>query len=95
MMWERIHCKLFKRLKYAEKWYLHKPESVLENEGFGLVGFYDISTILGDLMQNPLHMYILNIGFVNILLITLFNKPELIFCTQLNGFTYCYVTVTT
>ena len=28
---------------------------------FGLVGFYDISTILGYLMPNPLYTYILNI----------------------------------
>ena len=29
--------------------------------GFGLVGFYGISTIVGYLMPNPLHTYILNI----------------------------------
>ena len=29
--------------------------------GFGLVGFYGISTILGYLMSNALHTYILNI----------------------------------
>ena len=28
---------------------------------FGLVGFYDISTIVGYLVQNPLYTYILNI----------------------------------
>ena len=28
---------------------------------FGLVGFYGISTIVGDLMPNPLYTYILNI----------------------------------
>ena len=27
----------------------------------GLVGFYDISTIVGYLMPNPLHTYVLNI----------------------------------
>ena len=29
--------------------------------GFGLVGFYGISTIVGYLMPNPLYTYILNI----------------------------------
>ena len=29
----------------------------------------------------------------HILLITFFNEPELIFCTQLNGFMYCDITV--
>ena len=29
--------------------------------GFGLVGFYDISTIVGYLMSNPLYTYISNI----------------------------------
>ena len=29
--------------------------------GFGLVGFYDISTIVGYLMPNPLYTYTLNI----------------------------------
>ena len=28
---------------------------------FGLVGFYDISTIIGYLIPNPLNTYILNI----------------------------------
>ena len=29
-----IHCELCKKLKfdYTTKWYMHKPESVLENE---------------------------------------------------------------
>ena len=29
--------------------------------GFGLVGFYGISTIIGYLMSNPLYTYIVNI----------------------------------
>ena len=29
--------------------------------GFGLVGFYDISNIVGNLMPNPLYTYIFNI----------------------------------
>ena len=33
----------------------------IEYIGFGLVGFYGISTIIGYLMPNPLYTYILNI----------------------------------
>ena len=61
-----------------------------------LFGFYGISTIVGYLMPNPLYTYILNIydfktHFVD-------NISEwayaIFFGTQLNGFKYCYVTVT-
>ena len=34
---------------------------ILNIYGFGLVGFYGISTIVGYLMPNPLYTYILNI----------------------------------
>ena len=34
---------------------------VLKSVGFGLVGFYGISTIVGYSMLNPLYTYILNI----------------------------------
>ena len=34
------------------------------NIGFGLVGFYGISTIVGYLMTNPLYTYIRYTGFV-------------------------------
>ena len=37
-------------------------------------------------MPSPLYIYVLNKGFVNILLITFLNEPKLIFCPQLNGF---------
>ena len=53
-----------------------------------LVGFYGILTIVGYLMPKS-SLYILNIWFEYILLITFLNEPELIsFCTQLNGFKY-------
>ena len=48
---------------------------------FGLVEFCGISTIVGYLMPDPLNTYILNIWFVNILVITFLNKPEFLFCT--------------
>ena len=53
----------------------------------GLVWFYGISTIVGYLMPNPVYTYIKYIickRFVDNIL----NEPELIFCTQLNGFKY-------
>ena len=40
-----------------------------------------------------LYIYIKYIWFVNIFLITFLNELQLIFCTQLNGPKYCYVTV--
>ena len=47
-------------------------------------------------MPNPLYIYIyVYIKYMigkHILLITFFNEPELIFCTQLNGFKYFYQT---
>ena len=62
---------------------------------FGLVWFYSISTIVGYSMPNPLYTYILNVYMIyeHILSIVLLNKREL-FCTQLNGFKYCYITNT-
>ena len=64
---------------------------------FGLIWFYGMSTIVVYLMPNLLYIYIyiLNIymNCTHILLIIFLNEPEL-FCTQLNGFEYCYITVT-
>ena len=47
------HCKLFnaKSFLYIDIKYI----------GFGLVGFYGISTIVGYLVPNSLYTYILNI----------------------------------
>ena len=59
---------------------------------FGWVGFYGISTIVGYLILNPLYKYKSNIrmSFVD-------NVAEqagaLFFCTQLNSFKYCHITV--
>ena len=51
--WHINHCRLF----YAKSSsYLY-----IKYIGFGLVGFYGISTIVGYLMPNLLHTYILNI----------------------------------
>ena len=51
VLWYINHCRLFnaKSSLYIFIKYI----------GFGLVGFYDISTIVGYLMSNPLHTYIL------------------------------------
>ena len=40
---------------------LNGTVSDIENEGFGLLGFYGISTFVGFLMPNPLYTYVLNI----------------------------------
>ena len=37
------------------------PRLLFFNDWSGLVGFYGISTIVGNLMPNPLYTYILNI----------------------------------
>ena len=41
---------------------------------YGLVGFYGISTLVGNLMPNPVYTYILNTWLI-------FFKSELIFLT--------------
>ena len=47
--------------------------------GFGLIGFYSISTIVGYLMPNPLDTCILNIYKIckHMLEITFLNKPDI------------------
>ena len=55
-----------------------------------LVEFYGVSTIIGYLIPNPVYTCILNIydfptHFVDNIL-----KRVFFFCTQLNGFKYCY-----
>ena len=47
------HCRLF---NVKSSLYIY-----IKYIGFGLVGFYGISTIVGYLMPNPLYTYILNI----------------------------------
>ena len=58
-----------------------------------LIGFYGISTIVGYLMPNPVHIYIYIYIYItnilickHILLITFLNEPGLIFFAQLSGF---------
>ena len=53
VLWHNNNCKLF-NAKYSLYIYI-------EYIRFGLVGFYDISTIVGYLMLNILYTYILNI----------------------------------
>ena len=54
----------------------------IKDIGFGLVGFYGISTIVGYLILNPLYTYILNIydlvwlGFMHINHCRLFNTKS-------------------
>ena len=49
---------------------------------FSLVGFYDISTIVGYLMPNPVFAYILNTWVVNIFCrYTQLNDPTVLFLT--------------
>ena len=38
-----------------------KPKAIYLSNWFGLVWFYDISTIVGNLMSNPVFTYILNV----------------------------------
>ena len=52
VLWYINYCWLFnaKSLLYI----------YIEYRGFGLVGFYGISTIVGYLISNPIYIYILN-----------------------------------
>ena len=53
VLWHINHCRLFNA---KSSLYIH-----IKYIGFGLVGFYGISTFVGYLMPNPLYTYILNI----------------------------------
>ena len=53
VLWHINHCRLFNA---KSSLYIY-----IKYIGFGLVGFYGISTIVGYLMPNPLYTYILNI----------------------------------
>ena len=50
VLWHINHCRLFNA---KSSLYIY-----IKYIGFGLVGFYGISTILGYLMPNPLYIYI-------------------------------------
>ena len=53
VLWHLNHCRLFNT---KSSLYIY-----IRYIGFGLFGFYGISTIVGYLMPNPLYTYILNI----------------------------------
>ena len=60
---------------------------------FGLVGFYDISTIVGYLMANPIYTYILNIydsfglvGFYGISTIVGYLMPNPLYTYTINKY---------
>ena len=53
VLWHINHCRLFNA---KSSLYIY-----IKYIGFGLVGFYGISTIVGYLMPNPLYIYILDI----------------------------------
>ena len=50
-----IHGKLCKKLKFdhADKWYIHKPESVLENEMYKILWDFETQTNLSILVRRP------------------------------------------
>ena len=52
VLWDIKHCRLFNA---KSSLYIY-----IKYIGFGWVGFYGISTIVGYLMPNPLYTYILN-----------------------------------
>ena len=77
------HCRLFNA---KSSLYIY-----IKYIGFGWVGFYDISTIVGYLMLNHLYHIDWIYDFVdNIFEWTWAN----FFCTQLNGSKYCYSSLT-
>ena len=52
VLWHIDHCRLFNAKSSLYKYIKYI---------FGLIWFYSISTIVGYLMPNPLHTYILNL----------------------------------
>ena len=80
VLWHINHCRLFNA-----KYFLYV---YIKYIGFGLIGFYGISTILGHLMPNPFYTYIF-IWFLNIFCRLYIKQAWVHFSfTQLNGFTY-------
>ena len=64
---------------------------------FDLVWFYGLSTIVGYLMSNPVYTYILNIyiyDFQTNFVENILKHAWTLFSPQLNGFKYCFITVT-
>ena len=61
--------------------------------GFRLVAFYGIAITGGYLIPNPFYTYIVNMICEDILTMK-FLELHLFVSTKLNGFKYCYVTVT-
>ena len=53
VLWHINQCRLFNAKSFL---YIY-----IKYIGFGLIGFYGISTIVGYLMPNPFYTYILNI----------------------------------
>ena len=53
LLWYINRCRLFNAKSCL---YIY-----IEYIGFGLVGFYGISTVVGYLMPNPVYTYILNV----------------------------------
>ena len=60
--------------------------NTLENISISLIWFCGISTFVGYLMSN--HLYTYMICKYIVCKKTFLNEPKLIFCTQLNGYTY-------
>ena len=52
VLWHINHCRLFNA---KSSLYIY-----IKYTGFGLIGFYGISTIVGYLMLNPFYIYVLN-----------------------------------
>ena len=62
---------------------------------FGLVWFYSISTIVGYLIPNLFYTYMLSIWFVyRFCKKNIVKRAWAVFCTQLNGFKFCNITIT-
>ena len=60
-----------------------------------LVWFYGISTIVGNLIPNPVFIYVLDISFENKLgRYTQLNDQTVLFLTKCNSSKYCYVQLT-
>ena len=84
VLWHINNCRL---LNAKSSLYIY-----IKYIGFGLVGFYGISTIVGYLMPNPLYTYILDIYDLKTVFVdNILKQVRVLSCTQFNGFKYCYL----
>ena len=84
--WHMNHCRLFNA---KSSLYIY-----IKFIWFGLVGFYGLPTLVGYSMPNPLYIYTHIYNLLKHFENNILKQAWALFCTQLQYFKYCYITVT-